>query len=864
MYSPEHPIPQPPHSAGLAYKGLRAAIDPHAIPSPVEAVELDREKWESEAYTTLPGNHAPLSTTDFVAIDQGNSSPRFLRVSTWNVPSTSRLASDCEIPLAAIIQPLADQDPREEPVPLVETGDLGPMRCGNCRGYINPWCKWVAGGTKWKCNLCTHETEVAPEHFCNLDANFMRLDHLQRPELNKGTVDFSVPEAYWAPHPSPHISPLYEPVVSEPHTGSRKPQPMDYVFVFDVSSESIRSGFTAAACTHLLDLLYPSTEDASTPTCSLLPGSRLCILSIDRTLHFYDLAPHNDRFPPVLVVPDINDVFVPLNTGLFVDPREARDVITKLLSSLGQSEEGLEVREAALGSALISSLAALAGRGGQVVAFAATLPTVGAGALTPPPEETTLYGTDKEKSLFTPRADAWRELGEQCAEQGIGVSIFLGMSQPIDVASIGVVSSMTGGELFFYPRFDPVKDGDVFRSQLWRLLTRTTAYNCTMRVRCSNGLRVSKYYGNFYQNTNTDIQFGTLDADKAVSVLFDHGRTLDEREYAFIQCATLYTTAAGQRRVRVLNLALEVAALAGNVFRFADMDAVVSHMVREEISKLPNQRILAIQESLTENCSAILLAYRKHCAASQAPSQLIIPEAFRALPVYTLAMMKSKPLKGRNVIADVRNYTAHKIMSMGVRTTMQHLYPRLLALHDLRDDAALPNPTTGQIEMPSLMRASHLFMEGHGLYLIGIPITSLQEPVLIDSIIYPDNEELMIIWVGSSVSPQLLKDLFDVDDIFQLDPHLTQLPTLSTRFSAQVRNILAHRYARRGWQPKLLLARQNMDAAEIEFSDMLVEDQNNAAMSYLDYLCLVHKQINAALTSGASLSGGMSFRGTPW
>lgn len=360
-------------------------------------------------------------------------------------------------------------------------------------------------------------------------------------------------------------------------------------------------------------------------------------------------------------------------------------------------------------------------------------------------------------------------------------------------------------------------------------------------------MRISKYLGNFHEPelSATDIQFGTLDADKAFSVVFEHGRALDEHDLAFVQCAVLHTTVTGERLVRVVNLALQVAGLAGNVFRFADMDTVVCHMVREGISKLPKQQISQIHEQLTDKCCAILYAYRRNCAASAAHTQLIIPEAFRTLPVYALAIMKSKPLKGRHVTADVRNYQAHKIMSMGARTTMQHLYPRLLALHDLDNVIALLDPTTGRIDIPSLMRDSHLFMESHGLYLM-------------------DNEELMIFWIGLNVSPQLIQDLFGVEDVMHVDPHMTELPHLPTLISTQVRNILAHRHTQRRWQPKMLIARQNTDGAELEFSDMLVEDRNNAAMSYLDYLCHVHKQITTALQTGTSIGGRGGFLSTPW
>jgi len=121
-----------------------------------------------------------------------------------------------------------------------------------------------------------------------------------------------------------------------------------------------------------------------------------------------------------------------------------------------------------------------------------------------------------------------------------------------------------------------------------------------------------------------------------------------------------------------------------------------------------------------------------------------------------------------------------------------------------------------------------------------------------------------VLWVGQSASPQLLLDLFGVDDIFKVDIRVTELPVLDTRLSKQVHNILAQRCKENGGRvTKLLIARQNFDAAEIEFADMLMEDHNNAALAYPDYLSLVHKQIIAATQSGSTLSHGATVR-APW
>lgn len=178
----------------------------------------------------------------------------------------------------------------------------------------------------------------------------------------------------------------------------------------------------------------------------------------------------------MLVVPDLEDVFLPLNDGLLVDPiqsrcvcsrtqcgdcgidsslgTDGRDVILQLLDSLPHLFAENQVAEAALGAPMKASLKALVGSspracechapnigmqaatGGQVNIFQSSLPTFGPGALKHR-EDSKLYGTDKEKTLFSPQDPFYRIIAEECVDAGIGINLFLFPSQYIDVASLG-------------------------------------------------------------------------------------------------------------------------------------------------------------------------------------------------------------------------------------------------------------------------------------------------------------------------------------------------------------------------------------------------------------------------------------------
>lgn len=103
-----------------------------------------------------------------------------------------------------------------------------------------------------------------------------------------------------------------------------------------------------------------------------------------------------------------------------------------------------------------------------------------------------------------------------------------------------------------------------------------------MKVRCSNGLQVSSYHGNFMQHTfGADLEFGSIDADKAIGVMFSYDGKLDAKLDAHFQCALLYTTANGERRVRCTNTVASVSDGVTECMRFIDQDAVVNMIAKE-------------------------------------------------------------------------------------------------------------------------------------------------------------------------------------------------------------------------------------------------------------------------------------------
>ncbi|WVR08759.1 hypothetical protein IAU60_005817 [Kwoniella sp. DSM 27419] len=888
---PANHIQPPPHSTGSTLSGPRVRIDPSQVPDPLESQELDQNLYNEDDFLSCQTRGlVPLVMTDFRGIDQGNSLPRHLRATLPCMPSNSQLLDTTALPFGLIVQPFATLRYDESPVPCVSSWiseEDGPPRCEKCRGYINPWVRFIDGGRKWSCNLCGNTNNVAPTYFCHLAPNGQRLDHADRPELQFGTVDFPVGHSYWALQPPPSGSlldvaadasssatdalsstaadllgglqasigqekpsrgvspqPTYKEREKERKIQERKyrrPASLSRVFVVDISSPCSDRGVVREVCEGIRKGLYGTqkeNEEGDEDELVIGKGERVGIITCAETVGFWNLS-SGLQAPTQMVVSDLEDMFIPFTHGFLVDPIESRTQIETLLDLLPTiAERGSEGNRVAAGSALKGALAGLRLVGGQVNLFLSGLLTHGAGALLAR-EDPSTYNTDKERALFSPATAFWRELSDELAEAGVGVNIFMFPEVYCDVASVGSTSAVTGGEVFFHPKFQPVRDRDTLHSEIKSTITRETVYNATVRVRCSNGLRTSDHLGSFYQRSMTDLEYGTLDSSKSFVAVLKHEGRLDDRQPAYVQIATLYTSSSGERRVRCLNMSFVVTSMIGNVFKFADQEAGVAVLLKGALTQLPTRPLREIKKALTDRCNRVLLMYRRHCAPAVQQGQLILPEGYKLLPLYTLCMLKSKPLKGGNVTSDVRVHYMRHLKSLSATRTINLLYPQLLAIHDLKEDAGFPD-AKGKLNMPHFSRASYGWMVAEGAYLL-------------------NNGEVAMIWLGAAVNPQIIDDLYGVDNLQSLDPRMTRLPRLPTLLSTQIRNILTHIERVIDHPLPVLIVRQNMDGIELEFANQLVEDSNNDAHSYTDYLMTAHRAITNEMSGG---KGESSWK--PW
>jgi len=771
----------------------RGQIDPDAVPSPVAVEAADIAKYAEQTYATNSKLVPPLPNTPATIVDDGNCSPKIMRSSMYVVPTSKEVLDTMYVPLTMVINPLADPG-TGKPVPRVDHGPDGPVRCNRCKAYVNPGWIFSDGGRRYKCNFCQVESQVPERYFSNLDGAGKRHDYADRPELCTGTVDYVATQMYC----------------------QRPPAPASYLFLIDVTHGAVKSGLVAAAAQAIQSVLDAFPVDAAHG--HETSDTKIGIVTFGGGLQFYNLTAGLGQ-PQMMVVTDVGEPFVPLREGLFVSIHESREIIENLLVQLPHLYKDTKAIDSFFGSAIDVATQAMENNGGRLIVFSASFPTIGPGSLKAR-EDFKKLGTESEKTLFAPQNTFYSEKAEVFVKCGVAVDLFMCQSTYADVSTVGLLSHRTGGSIIRLHGFEAFRHTEKLIHDVRRIITRAHGYDSMMRVRTSLGLRPVEFYGAFTMSNTRDIEFAGIDEDKSVVVECRYDDKISEYDGAAFQAALLYTSATGARLIRVHTLVLAAGSQISDVFRATDMPVIINAIAREALREARMFPLKALRHQIQKRATNILAAYRKHCAGANSPAgQLILPDCLKLLPLYTTCLHKLDALRGGGTIGpDERMAAIFQILSMPVEKFMLLLYPQLYQIDDLAVDE------TG---IPDQIRPSYPRLKPHAVYLL------------------ETGQEIML-WFGSKVSPTTIQKLVGAPAFQGIDTKMNRLPATQDPLNIRVNRLIADLREKRRYHMSLSIVKQK-DPNETVWAMRLVEDKSNESISYVEMLSTIHKDIQTLL-----------------
>lgn len=460
------------------------------------------------------------------------------------------------------------------------------------------------------CNL----TNEVPQAFDWDAAAQKQTDRWQRPELNYAVCEFIAPQEYMV----------------------RPPQPLVYLFLFDVSYNSVTSGLLATSARCILESLdrIPNADRRT----------RVGFMAVDSSLYYFNVPRDNTEVTDtsMLVVSDLEEPFLPTPGDLLVNMSECRENIENFLSKLQEMFQATQNGGSCMGAALRAGHKLIAPLGGKITVLTATLPNLGHGKLEMR-EDKKILGTSKENSLLQTANSFYKSFAVECSKNQVSIDMFLFSSQYQDVASLSNLPRYTGGQTYFYPGWTAARSEDAikFAREFSDYLSSEIALEAVLRVRATTGLRMSSFYGNFFNRSSDLCAFPAFPRDQSyvVEVAIDESLT---KGVVCLQAAVLHTTCNGERRIRVMTLALPTTQTLADVYASADQGAITAYFSHKAVERSLGSGLDAARDALQTKLVEVMQTYRKELAGgNMGGGGLQFPANLRCLPILFLGLTKN-------------------------------------------------------------------------------------------------------------------------------------------------------------------------------------------------------------------------------
>lgn len=720
------------------------------------------------------------------------------------MPASTALHARSHLPQGILVRPLADPD--SGPVPVTDFNRSGVIRCTKCRAYISAYCPLQDNGSTWSCCFCQHSNPIPDTYYAPLDAAGLRTDLAARPELHQSSYE----------------------VIATSDYAVRQPMPPTYFFVIDVSVAAQRSGMLKTVAETIEKCLDELPGGSDQGTADTRKRTRVGFITYDSAVHVYEFRA-TSAGPHMYVQSDLDNLLLPVGSGLLVNLQECRSQISAFLDALPEMNRESDDVEVALGPALTTAVEVIKHMGGKLVVFATGLPSIGKGRLVN--REARTPKGDKVEGLLTrdPAGDGFYDhLGQLMVKHQISTELFLvANTNFLDVGTLHDLPKLSGGQTHYYSQYHPALHADRLAADLRRCLTRLTGWEAVIRLRLSQGAVVTDFYGNFTMRNQSLLALSAVDSDKTFGFEIRPDDSVMGARCVYAQSALLYTSFGGERRIRVHTMCIPVTQSITELYESVDVNCTMNLLAKQSavMAIAPpvhvNGGLVNARQHLFNRCLNILRTYR---SVMNRPNYDYGP--LSALSLMCLGVLKSLAFRDApDVRADQRAAVLYHIITMGLLELETFVRPRVLDVSSLAGEVGMCTGDSNVPVLPTELSATESNLSPNGVYLM-------------------DNGVDMVLRVGHAVAPEYLQDLFGL-------PSLSQVPNMQIKLRAstspsdtspcqRLHNIIN---ALRAYSPSYQVLRvvREGDPMDSVVQAMFIEDPQANVASLSQFATLVHK-----------------------
>ncbi|OHT16023.1 Sec23/Sec24 trunk domain containing protein [Tritrichomonas foetus] len=584
------------------------------------------KKEPAHYFTPLNSNPINPQTTNpwkNPSLLSNNILPSYFRPVSTHFPISQATAQATHLPFGLVINPGLVSD-----VPITDLSSSTLVRCPRCSAHLCPFCRISSDCRRWKCAICGGESM------------FLNVNVSERKEVTTPILDMIVPKNYM-PHEKAGPS---------------------FLFIFDISYDSISHGFAQSAAASLLSSLESLNDDTFVSIMTI--NDKLTIYDIyrNRRAVYVDLDSLKDEIYSHVCTLQGNREKV---TSMLKEIQNLTiDHLTQDSDSKTQTDTFMK-KGHCFGSALEAASVVLQEIGGVAMAFVYNYATVGPRAVAHRSRDEMVNEIALLKMSKTENSMFYANISKTLAKSAISLHLFAGSDEFADLAIMGVPCGLTAGKCHFYKNFQPMTHSNELHREIYRTLTTKYLWDATMKLRISNGVTVRRIHSNCQMYERDMMCLPAMTPEDSFTYELDILPHVTTHAVTF-QFALAWNNNSRQRIIRIFTFSLPISEDPLEILRNVDEGALTTLLTKRTIPILLAEGAVAAAKLFVHETK--LLTVNKH---------------FKSVPQFTYGILQSSYL-AHNFPSGPDGRFAHIIQmrSAGIVDLMLYSYPRLLTIEN--------------------------------------------------------------------------------------------------------------------------------------------------------------------------------------